>query len=87
MKDRKIINYDSINESLKKQIYKDYPNGFFHLALKIPKADGSYFHAFTYDTSDCVYLIKLNEHWMKSPDDMLNEIEEYRPELGTDFED
>lgn len=78
-KKRSVVAYSALSEHLRKKVLTTYPNGFMNDLIKIPKSDGTSFSAFTLETEDTVYLVKLDEAYLRSPEDFLLEVEDYEP--------
>ena len=78
-KKRVVLNYSSLSDELKGMIKRIYPDGFMKQLVSIPKANGDSYKAFTMDTGDILYLIKVDETYLKTPDEIINQAEVYKP--------
>lgn len=81
-KKRTVIWYSELTSELKLAISKAYPHGFKKELMTVPKSDGTSYKAFTLDKGDTVYLIKVEDIYLKSADELLEETENYTPEEG-----
>ncbi len=78
-KQRIVISYGSMDQDLKKLVNKHYPGGFKAHLFPIPKS-GECNKAFTLDAGDVVYLIKVEDRYLRSADEMIDELEDFTPQ-------
>ncbi len=102
-KKRAIISYDKLTIDQKKQILKDFPDGYInHLSsIKIPTSkfpNGEMMEALIWETDEVIYLIKINKSVPKSAaildeeeddfdDEELEKVDVKDDELDSDDED
>ena len=84
-KKRMVLNYGELSDELKSLVSKKFPNGFKNALMSIPKSDGTSYNAFTIDTGDVLYLIKVEDQYLKTADELIKEVEDFVPE-DSDFE-
>ncbi|NVK65610.1 MAG: hypothetical protein HWE22_13540 [Flavobacteriales bacterium] len=60
MKTRKMVSFDKLEPSLKKQLLRDHPDGFEDVAMRIDAPTP--FHAVLLEAEDVTYLVKLNNY-------------------------
>jgi hypothetical protein len=78
-KQRIVLSYGSMNQDQRKLVNKHYPNGFKAHLFAIPKS-GECNRAFTLDGGDVVYLVKVEDRYLKSADELINDVEDYTPQ-------
>src|SRR5690606_26480106 len=78
-KTRKVINYSDLPAELKQVVNRLYPNGFKNHLISIPSSDGSTKKAFTLDTGDVLYLIKVSDHYLQDADEIVTELDNFEP--------
>lgn len=54
-----IVSYDKIDDKLKSELKKKYPDGFTDYLRRYPKPNGEFFFAVPLDIKDMHYLIKI----------------------------
>jgi hypothetical protein len=54
-----IVSYNKIDNALKLELIKKYPEGYGNYIIRYPKPNGEYFFAVPLDTKDTNYLIKV----------------------------
>lgn len=87
-KKRHVVSYEKMNAShpdLAAAFQEKYPRGFsdyLNDLIKYPKPDGTSFYAVTVETSDSIYLVKINvktddledvARWLEGEEDAENE--------------
>ncbi len=60
-KRRAIISYDKLTIEQKKQILKDFPDGYINHLTTIKTPTGEVLDALIWDTEEVVYLVKINK--------------------------
>lgn len=60
-KRRAIISYDKLTIDQKKQILKDYPDGYINHLTTIKTPLGEVLDALIWETEEVVYLVKINK--------------------------
>lgn len=75
MKARKLVSYDKLEQSLKRQLLKAYPDGFDDVAMRIDAPTP--FYAVLLEAEEITYLVKLNNYLINaSSEDLEDEFEE-----------
>ena len=82
-KRKSIISYDNLTVDQKKQILKDYPDGYGNHINTIKTPTGETIDTFIWETEDVVYLIKLN----KLPPKVKNPRDDDDDDDDRDFDD
>ncbi|MDD2277451.1 MAG: hypothetical protein PHD06_00595 [Bacteroidales bacterium] len=59
-KKKLVINYKNLSPELLLLIKKKFPNGYSDHVVKVTKPNNEFFHAFTLDTEEASYLVKVN---------------------------
>ncbi|MEN9699148.1 MAG: hypothetical protein RLZZ301_346 [Bacteroidota bacterium] len=77
-KRRSIISYDKLTIEQKKQILRDFPDGYINHLTSIKTPTGEVLDALVWETDEVIYLVKINKITPKAKP--VNEEEE-------DFED
>ena len=54
-----IVSYNRIDNALKLELIKKYPEGYGNFIVRYPKPNGEYFFAVPLETKDANYLIKV----------------------------
>jgi len=54
-----IVSYNKIDNALKLELIKKYPDGYGNYIVRYPKPNGEYFFAVPLETKDMNYLIKV----------------------------
>lgn len=60
-KRRSIISYDKLTIDQKKQILKDFPDGYINHLTTIKTPTGEALDAFVWETDEIIYLVKINK--------------------------
>lgn len=60
-KRRSIISYDKLTIEQKKQILRDFPDGYINHLTTIKTPTGEILDALIWDTDEVVYLVKINK--------------------------
>lgn len=60
-KRRAIISYDKLTIDQKKQILKDFPDGYINHLTTIKTPTGEMLDAFVWETDEVIYLVKINK--------------------------
>lgn len=60
-KRRSIISYDKLTIEQKKQILRDFPDGYINHLTTIKTPTGEVLDALIWDTEEVVYLVKINK--------------------------
>lgn len=60
-KKRAIISYDKLTIDQKKQILKDFPDGYINHLTTIKTPTGEMLDAFVWETDEVIYLVKINK--------------------------
>jgi hypothetical protein len=60
-KRRSIISYDKLTIEQKKQILRDYPDGYINHLTTIKTPTGEMLDALIWETDEVIYLVKINK--------------------------
>jgi len=60
-KRRSIISYDKLTIEQKKQILRDFPDGYINHLTTIKTPTGEVLDALIWDTEEVIYLVKINK--------------------------
>lgn len=60
-KRRAIISYDKLTIDQKKQILKDFPDGYINHLTTIKTPTGEMMESLLWETDECIYLVKINK--------------------------
>jgi hypothetical protein len=60
-KKRAIISYEKLTIEQKKQILKDFPDGYINHLTTIKTPTGDILDAFVWETEEVIYLVKINK--------------------------
>jgi len=60
-KRRSIISYDKLTLDQKKQLLKDFPDGYINHLTSIKTPTGEILDALIWDTDEVIYLVKINK--------------------------
>ena len=60
-KRRSIISYDKLSIEQKKQILKDFPDGYINHLSAIKTPNGEVLDALIWETDEIIYLVKINK--------------------------
>lgn len=66
-KKRAIISYDKLTIDQKKQILKDFPDGYVNHLTTIKTPTGEMLDALIWETDEAIYLVKINKVTPKAP--------------------
>ena len=75
-KRRAIISYDKLTLEQKKQILRDFPDGYINHLTSIKTPTGEVLDALVWETDEVIYLVKIKKVQPK-----------VKPEVADDFED
>ena len=82
-KRRAIISYDKLTIDQKKQILKDYPDGYINHLTTIKTPLGEVLDALIWETDEVIYLVKIN----KIPSKVKSYSDDDEDEDDDDFDD
>ena len=80
-KRRGIISYDKLTVDQKKQILRDYPDGYINHLTTIKTPNGETIDAFIWETDEVIYLVKIKLPSVKQEKIEDEEEEEFEEEL------
>ena len=80
-KRRSIISYDKLTIEQKKQILKEFPDGYINHLTSIKTPTGETLDALIWDTEEVIYLVKINKVTPKPAP-----VEEDEEEFEDDFD-
>ena len=80
-KRRSIISYDKLTIDQKKQILKDFPDGYVNHLTTIKTPTGETLDALMWETDEVIYLVKINKVVPKPP-----VVEDEEDDFGDDFD-
>lgn len=60
-KKRSIISFDKLTIDQKKQVLKDFPDGYINHLTSITTPTGEKAEAFVWETDEIIYLVKVNK--------------------------
>jgi hypothetical protein len=80
-KRRAIISYDKLSIEQKKQILRDFPDGYINHLTTIKTPTGETLDALIWETDEVIYLVKINKIAPKRA-----VVEEDEEEFGDDFD-
>jgi hypothetical protein len=91
-KRRSIISYDKLTIDQKKQILKDFPDGFINHLTSIKTPTGETLEALIWETEEVIYLVKINKVMPKpvpdEDDEDFDEVDDVKDdELDADEEE
>ena len=78
-KKRKVIDYANLPPELKNVVNRMYPNGFKNHLITVPSPNGLT-KAFTVDTGDVLYLVKVNDFYLRDADDVVDNLDVFNPD-------
>ncbi len=81
-KRRSIISYDKLTIEQKKQILRDFPDGYINHLSTVKTPTGDILDALIWETDEVIYLVKIT----KAPPKAKPVIEEDDDDLGDDFD-
>lgn len=65
-KRRSIISYDKLTIDKKKQLLKDFPDGYINHLTTIKTPTGEVLDALVWETDEVIYLVKINKTFPKA---------------------
>jgi DNA-directed RNA polymerase subunit delta len=65
-KKRAIISYDNLSVEQKKQIFRDFPDGYGNLLTEIKTPKGETLEALIWETEEVIYLVKITKMMTKA---------------------
>ena len=68
-KKRSIISYDKLNIDQKKQLLRDFPDGYGNHLTSIMTANGDSQEALIWETDEIIYLVKITKAMSRPLDD------------------
>jgi hypothetical protein len=80
-KRRAIISYDKLTIEQKKQILKDYPDGYINHLTTIKTPTGEILDALMWETEEVIYLVKINKIVPKAKTVVEDEDEDFEDDL------
>ena len=80
-KRRAIISYDKLTIEQKKQILKDYPDGYINYLTTIKTPTGEILDALMWETEEVIYLVKINKIVPKAKPVVEDEDEDFEDDL------
>lgn len=80
-KRRGIISYDKLTVEQKKQILKDYPDGYINHLTSIKTPNGETLDALIWETEEVIYLVKIKQPAIKQVKNDEVEEEDFEDEL------
>ena len=80
-KRRSIISYDKLTIEQKKQILKDYPDGYINHLTTIKTPTGEILDALMWETEEVIYLVKINKIVPKAKTVVEDEDEDFEDDL------
>jgi hypothetical protein len=90
-KRRSIISYDKLTIDQKKQILKDFPDGYINHLTSITTPTGEVLDALIWETDEVIYLVKINKITPKAvaveEEDDFDEVDVKDEDIDADDED
>ena len=80
-KRRGIISYDKLTVDQKKQILRDYPDGYINHLTSIKTPNGETLDALIWETDEVIYLVKIKQPAIKQVKNDDVEEEDFEDEL------
>ena len=80
-KKRSIISYDKLTIDQKKQILKDFPDGYINHLTTIKTPTGEILDALIWETDEVIYLVKINKIMPKAKPVVEEEEEEFEDDF------
>ncbi|NBW72742.1 MAG: hypothetical protein EBR24_08145 [Flavobacteriia bacterium] len=80
-KRRGIISYDKLTVEQKKQILRDYPDGYINHLTSIKTPNGETLDALIWETDEVIYLVKIKQPAIKQVKDDDVEEDDFEDEL------
>ena len=82
-KRRAIISYDKLTIEQKKQILRDYPDGYINHLTTIKTPTGEILDALIWETDEVIYLVKINKI-MSKPKPIADDDDDFDDDLDDD---
>ena len=83
-KRRGIISYDKLTVEQKKQILRDYPDGYINHLTTIKTPNGETLDALIWETDEVIYLVKIKQPTIKQVKNDDVEEDDFEDELDKD---
>jgi hypothetical protein len=83
-KRRSIISYDKLTIDQKKQILRDYPDGYINHLTPIKTPTGEILDALIWETEEVIYLVKINKIMSKPKPIAEDDDEDFDDDLDDD---
>jgi hypothetical protein len=83
-KRRSIISYDKLTIEQKKQILRDYPDGYINHLTTIKTPTGEILDALIWETEEVIYLVKINKIMSKPKPIAEDDDEDFDDDLEDD---
>jgi len=83
-KRRSIISYDKLTIDQKKQILRDYPDGYINHLTTIKTPTGEILDALIWETEEVIYLVKINKIMSKPKSIAEDDDEDFDDDLDDD---
>ncbi len=83
-KRRSIISYDKLTIEQKKQILRDYPDGYINHLTTIKTPTGEILDALIWETDEVIYLVKINKIMSKSKPIADDDEDDFEDDLDDD---
>jgi hypothetical protein len=80
-KRRAIVSYDKLSIDQKKQILRDFPDGYINHLTTIKTPTGEILDALIWETDEVIYLVKINKIMPKSKPVVDDEEEEFEDDF------
>jgi hypothetical protein len=80
-KRRSIISYDKLSIDQKKQILRDYPDGYINHLTTIKTPTGEILDALIWETDEVIYLVKINKMTPKAKPVVEDEEEDFEDDF------
>ena len=80
-KRRGIISYDKLTVEQKKQILRDYPDGYINHLTTIKTPNGETFDSLIWETDEVIYLVKIKQPAIKQVKNDEVEKDDFEDEL------
>ena len=80
-KRRSIISYDKLSIDQKKQILRDYPDGYINHLTTIKTPTGEILDALIWETDEVIYLVKINKMTPKTKPVVEDEEEDFEDDF------
>lgn len=75
---RKVVSFDKLESSLKRELLNEYPYGFGDAVMKIEASEP--FYAVLLEVDDASYLVKLNKYQVESGIELDDDEDDYDSE-------